>query len=36
LPLIQGVALVFCLMVLVVNFCVDGLYAVLDPRLRTA
>jgi len=35
LPLIQGVALVFCLMVLVVNFCVDGLYAVLDPRLRT-
>lgn len=36
LPLIQGVALVFCLMVLAVNFCVDGLYAVLDPRLRTA
>ena len=24
------------LMVLAVNFCVDGLYAVLDPRLRTA
>ncbi len=36
LPLIQGVALVFCLMVLAVNFCIDGLYAVLDPRLRTA
>lgn len=36
LPLIQGVALVFCLMVLVVNFCIDGLYAVLDPRLRAA
>lgn len=36
LPLIQGVALVFCLMVLAVNFCVDGLYTVLDPRLRTA
>jgi len=36
LPLIQGVALVFCLMVLVVNFCIDGLYAVLDPRLRTS
>ena len=36
LPLIQGVALVFCLMVLTVNFCIDGLYAVLNPRLRTA
>lgn len=35
LPLIQGVALVFCLMVLAVNFFVDGLYTVLDPRLRT-
>lgn len=34
LPLIQGVALVFCLMVLFVNFCIDGLYAVLNPRLR--
>lgn len=36
LPLIQGVALVFCLMVLVVNFCIDGLYAVLNPRLRNS
>ena len=36
LPLIQGVALVFCLMVLFVNFCVDGLYAVLNPRLRVS
>lgn len=36
LPLIQGVALVFCLMVLTVNFCIDGLYAVLNPRLRNA
>lgn len=36
LPLIQGVALVFCLMVLAVNFCVDGLYSVMNPRLRSA
>ena len=36
LPLIQVVALVFCLMVLIVNFCIDGPYAVLDPRLRAA
>lgn len=34
LMLIQGVALVFCLMVLAVNFAVDALYAVLNPRLR--
>lgn len=34
LPLIQGVALVFCFMVLAVNFCVDGLYSVLNPKLR--
>jgi len=27
---------VFCLMVLGVNFCVDSLYAVLNPRLRRA
>ena len=33
LMLIQGVALVFCLMVLAVNFVVDALYAVLNPRL---
>ena len=36
LPLIQGVALVFCLIVLAVNFCVDGLYAALNPKLRKA
>lgn len=36
LPLIQGVALVFCLMVLAINFFIDGLYAVLNPRLRNA
>ena len=34
LPLIQGVALIFCLMILVINFCVDALYSVLNPRLR--
>ncbi|MCB5362481.1 ABC transporter permease [Pusillimonas sp. CC-YST705] len=36
LPLIQGVALVFCLLVLGVNFCVDGLYTALNPKLRQA
>lgn len=36
LPLIQGVALVFCLIVLGVNFCVDGLYAAVNPKLRKA
>lgn len=35
LMLIQGVALVFCLMVLAVNFVVDALYTILNPRLRT-
>lgn len=34
LPLLQGVALVFCLAVLVVNTIVDALYVVLNPRLR--
>lgn len=34
LPLIQGVALVFCFVVLGVNFCVDALYSVLNPKLR--
>ena len=34
LPLIQGVALVFCLMILVINFSVDALYSVVNPRLR--
>lgn len=36
LPLIQGVALVFCLMVLLINFCVDSLYVVLNPRVQTS
>jgi len=36
LPLIQGVALVFCLMVLLINFCVDSLYVVLNPRVKTS
>lgn len=35
LPLIQGVALIFCLMVLAVNFIVDALYSVLNPKLRS-
>ena len=34
LPLLQGVALVFCLAVLAVNTIVDALYVVLNPRLR--
>lgn len=34
LPLIQGVALVFCLMILVINFSIDALYSILNPRLR--
>lgn len=34
LPLLQGVALVFCLAVLGVNTIVDALYVVLNPRLR--
>ncbi|GAA5092183.1 ABC transporter permease [Paenalcaligenes hermetiae] len=34
LPLIQGVALIFCLMILVINFSVDALYSILNPRLR--
>lgn len=36
LPLIQGVALVFCLMVLLINFSVDNLYVVLNPRVKAA
>jgi peptide/nickel transport system permease protein len=36
LPLIQGVALVFCVIILVINTCVDCLYTVVNPRLRDA
>ncbi|WP_397476003.1 ABC transporter permease [Pusillimonas sp.] len=36
LPLIQGVALVFCLMVLLINFGVDSLYVVLNPRVQAS
>ena len=34
LPLLQGVALVFCIVVLLANTIVDALYVVLNPRLR--
>jgi ABC-type dipeptide/oligopeptide/nickel transport system permease component len=34
LPLIQAVGLTYCIVVLVINTVVDGLYLVLDPRLR--
>lgn len=36
LPLIQGIALLFCVLTLGINAIVDVLYAVLNPRLRTA
>ncbi|MGE0800024.1 MAG: ABC transporter permease [Lautropia sp.] len=36
LPLIQGIALVFCVLMLAITIVVDVLYAVLDPRLRPA
>ena len=35
LPLIQGIALLFCVLTLGINAIVDVLYAVLNPRLRT-
>jgi dipeptide transport system permease protein len=35
LPLIQGIALLFCVLMLAINAVVDVLYAVLNPRLRT-
>jgi ABC-type dipeptide/oligopeptide/nickel transport system permease component len=34
LPLIQTVGLTYCIVVLVINTAVDGLYVVLNPRLR--
>ena len=36
LPLIQGISLIFCVLMLVITIVVDILYAVLNPRLRTA
>lgn len=36
LPLIQGIALVFCAMTLLINTVVDILYVVLNPKLRRA
>jgi len=36
LPIIQGVALAYAAVVLVINTTVDGLYLILNPRLRTA
>lgn len=35
LPLIQGIALLFCVLTLAINTVVDVLYALLNPRLRT-
>jgi ABC-type dipeptide/oligopeptide/nickel transport system permease component len=35
LPLIQGIAVIFCVLMLVITVIVDVLYAVLNPRLRT-
>jgi ABC-type dipeptide/oligopeptide/nickel transport system permease component len=34
LPLLQGAALVFCVVVLLTNTIVDALYVILNPRLR--
>ena len=36
LPLIQGIALVFCVLMLAITVVIDVLYALLDPRLRPA
>jgi len=35
LPLLQGVAVVFCIAVLLANTLVDALYVVINPRLRS-
>ncbi len=34
MPLIQGIALLFCVLMLAINTVVDVLYALLNPRLR--
>lgn len=36
MPLIQGIALIFCVLMLLITVVVDVLYALLNPRLRTA
>ncbi len=36
LPLIQGVALTYCVLVLILNGAIDALYVSLDPRLAAA
>ena len=36
LPAIMGVTLFVALVFIVVNFVIDTLYGVIDPRLRTA
>lgn len=35
LPLIQGIALIFCVLMLMITVVVDVLYVLLNPRLRT-
>jgi peptide/nickel transport system permease protein len=34
LPLIQAIGLTYCIVVLIINTVVDGLYLVLNPKLR--
>jgi peptide/nickel transport system permease protein len=34
LPLIQAIGLTYCIVVLIINTVVDGLYVVLNPKLR--
>jgi peptide/nickel transport system permease protein len=36
LPLIEGISLVFTIMVVVVSLAADLAYSALDPRIRTA
>jgi len=36
LPIIQAVGLTYCVVVLIINTAVDGLYLTLNPRLRVA
>jgi len=36
LPLIQGIVLTYCIMVLFLNLAVDASYLALNPKLRTA
>lgn len=36
LPLIQGIALIFCVLMLAITVVIDVMYAVLNPRLRAA